>query len=131
MKTRHLFLRQVFLFSYLFHTAHYFQTIARSLDEFASQSKSTTHQPRGFWEYVKAPVEELKDSQRWKDANTVALMAAAHFVFRHALLDRIIYSSIDNIQNPVQLVPRCQLPHGPKKFSEVRLVFLNGAVAGI
>ena len=68
-------------------------------------------------EYFRASYSDLVSREKWEKHDTSALISAAHFVFRHALLDRLAFSIVE--APPSQLMPQSELPKMPKKFSDV------------
>ena len=69
-------------------------------------------------EYFCAPYADIMSEGRWGKHDTSALMGAAHFIFRHSILDRLVFA-IGNEVCPVQLSPRSEFPQVPKRFREV------------
>jgi 23S rRNA C2498 (ribose-2'-O)-methylase RlmM len=93
--------------------------MASTLDDLNVQTEPIlARQNLTLAKYFLAPLADINDEQHWKKSDTAGLMGAAHLLFRHALLDRIVFSMSDN-DAPFQLSPRSEFPDAPSRLKEV------------
>ena len=93
--------------------------MAGKLDDLSTQTEPIlARQNLTLAKYFLAPLADINNEQRWKKSDSAGLMGAAHLLFRHALLDRVVFSMSDD-DAPFQLSPQSEFPDAPSRLKEV------------
>jgi hypothetical protein len=92
------------------------------LDGFGLQGKSDSQTSR-LSQYFLAPIGTIMNEQKWASVDPTILMSCAHVIFRHALLDQLLFSMTSENVSPAQISPRIGSVIGTSKLRQVNYIF--------
>jgi hypothetical protein len=92
------------------------------LDDFGLQSKTYLQKAR-LGQYFSAPIATIMNEKHWAEVESAVIMSCAHVIFRHSLLDQLLYSMTGEDIPAAKISPRIETITGTSKLNHVSFIF--------